>query len=147
MTTVNSYLTFNGNCEEAFIFYKSAFGGEFSQIARFGEMPPQEGTPPIPDSEKNKIMHIGLSISKETSLMGSDGSAAFGHVNVEGNNFSISINTGTMEEADRLFEVLSEGGSVPMPMEKAFWEAYFGMFTDKFGIHWMINIDLNVAPK
>lgn len=109
-------------------------------------MPPQEGTPSVPDSEKNKIMHISLPISEETALMGSDGSEAFGHVNVEGNNYSISINTKTIKEADRLFKALSEGGSVRMPMEKTFWDAYFGMFTDKFGIHWMINVDLNAAP-
>ncbi len=142
MTTVNVYLSFEGNCEEAFNFYKSVFGGEFPHVARFGEMPPQEGFPPVPDDMKNKIMHMSLPVSKETLLMGSDSSEAFGQKIVVGNNFSISINTDSTEEADRLFGALSAGGNVVMPMDKTFWGAYFGMFADKFGINWMINVNL-----
>jgi len=142
MTTVNTYLTFDGNCEEAFNFYKSVFGGEFPQVARFGEMPPQEGMPPMPESVNNNIMHISLPISKETVLMGSDTGGDWGGKYKQGTNFSISINTDTKEEADRIFTQLSNGGHITMPMDKTFWGSYFGMFTDKFGISWMVSVDL-----
>lgn len=141
MATVNAYLNFNGNCLEAFNFYKSVFGGEFPYVGKFGEMPPQEGMPPLPESEKDKIMHITLPISKETILMGSDSSEAFGHNHIAGNNISLSINTESRAEADTLFNGLAAGGKINMPMTDTFWGAYFGMFTDKFGIHWMINFD------
>lgn len=141
MVTINPYLTFNGNCEEAFTLYQSVFGGEFTHVGKFGDMPAQEGTAPISDSEKNKIMHISLPISKETILMGSDSSDAFGQATIVGNNFSISINAESITEADKLFNGLSAGGKVTMPMNKTFWGAYFGMFTDKFGINWMVNFD------
>ncbi len=142
MTTVNLYLTFNGNCREAFEFYKTAFGGDFSYLGTFEDMPPSEDHPSLPDSEKDKIMHVSLPISDETALMGSDTSTAFGPPVKAGNNFSISINTDSKEEADDLFEKLSEGGKVTMPLEKTFWSPYFGMFTDKFGVNWMVNVDL-----
>ena len=143
MTTINVYLTFEGNCEEAFDFYRSIFGGDYTYVGRFSEMPPQEGMPPILDDDKNKIMHISLPISKETILMGSDTSKAFGGNITVGNNFSISINTDTKDEADRLFKELSDGGNVTMPMQDTFWNAYFGMFSDKYGINWMINAVLD----
>lgn len=143
MATINPYLTFNGNCEAAFIFYKSVFGGEFPYIGRFKDMPPTEGCDPVPAEEGEKIMHVSLPISAETILMGSDSSEAFGQATTVGNNFSISINTDSTAEADKLFEGLSAGGTVTMPMNKTFWGAYFGMFTDKFGINWMINHDEN----
>jgi PhnB protein len=143
MTTINPYLTFNGTCEAAFTFYKSIFGGEFPYIGRYKDMPPAEGCEPVAPEEGEKIMHVSLPISAETILMGSDSSDAFGHATVVGNNFSISINTDSTTEADRLFDGLSEGGKVTMPMNKTFWGAYFGMFTDKFGINWMINHDEN----
>lgn len=141
MTTINPYLTFNGNCEDAFNFYKSIFGGEFTIIDKFKNMP-ENPEFPIPESEKEKIMHVSLPISKETSLMGSDSSEAFGKASVEGNNFSISINTDSVEEVTRIYNKLSEGGIVKMPLDKTFWGAYFGMFIDKFGIHWMVNCEL-----
>lgn len=147
MTTVNIYLAFKGNCMEAFNFYKSVFGGEFPYIGKFSDMPPQEGMPPLPESELDKIMHISLPISKETVLMGSDTPESFRQNIVVGNNFSISINTETIEEADRIFGELSAGGKVIMPMDKTFWGAYFGMFTDKFGVSWMINVDLDDKVK
>jgi PhnB protein len=140
MATINPYLTFDGNCEEAFNFYKSIFGGEFPYIGRYKDMPSEH---PIPDSEKEKIMHVSLPISKETILMGSDSSGSFGHSTVAGNNFSLSVNTDTEEEARSVFEKLSAGGKVTMPLEKTFWNALFGMFTDKFGINWMVNYDYN----
>lgn len=141
MTTINPYLTFNGNCEEAFNFYKSVFGGEFPYVGRYGEMPPQEGIPPMTAEQKNKIMHISLPISKETTLMGSDTGGDWASNFKEGTNFSISINTDQIKEADRLFTALSEEGKVTMPMNKTFWGSYFGMLTDKFGINWMISGD------
>lgn len=143
MTTVNVYLTFKGNCEEAFNFYKSVFGGEFGYVGRYKEMPPMEGKT-LSASEGEKIMHVSLPVSKETVLMGSDSSDAFGHATVIGNNFSISINTDGKTEADKLFSSLSSGGKVGMPMNDTFWGSYFGMFTDKFGINWMVSFDKNL---
>jgi PhnB protein len=142
MTTVNLYLNFKGNCEEAFNLYKSAFGGEFADINRFKEMPPDENFP-IPTELGEKIMHISYPISKETMLMGSDVIGKHTESFIQGNNFAVSINTQSTQEADRLFQILSEGGTITMPLSQTFWGAYFGMFTDKFGINWMINVDLN----
>lgn len=138
MATVNAYVTYNGNCEEAFNFYKNIFGGEFSYVGRFKDMPSDN---PIPDSEAQKIMHISLPLSKETVLMGSDASPAFGPPHKEGTNFSLSLNTNSEAEAKELFSKLSEGGQVIMPLEKTFWGALFGMLTDKFGISWMVSYD------
>jgi PhnB protein len=138
MTTVNIYLNFNGNCEEAFNFYRSAFGGEFRNIRRF-----KDAAHHLSFSNKeieNKIMHVSLPISNETVLMGSDTDGEwFGHGFNQGNNFSIAINTDAKDEAEILFHHLSDGGQVSMPMEDTFWGEYFGMFTDKFGVNWMIS--------
>lgn len=142
MTTVNIYLTFDGNCKEAFEFYKSVFGGEFPYVGTFGEMPQHDGMPAINEEMKNRIMHITLPISNETCLMGSDTGGEWATNFKNGNNFSVSVNTDSVEEADRIFNGLSEGGKVTMPMAKTFWESYFGMFTDKFGIKWMVNFEL-----
>lgn len=139
MTTVNVYLTFNGNCEEAFHFYKSVFGGEFTYVGRFKEMPPSENGPSMPEEDGDKIMHISLPISQETMLMGSDTGGEWAANFNAGNNFSISINADTKDEADRLFSGLSAGGRVAMPMDNTFWGSYFGMFSDKFGINWMVS--------
>lgn len=146
MTTINPYLTFNGNCEEAFNFYKAAFGGDFQHIGRFKDMP-ENPDYPISESDKEKVMHVSLPISKECVLMGSDTSEAFGGGTVEGTNFSISVNCETVEETERMFKSLSEGGTIKMPLEKTFWESYFGMFTDKFGIHWMVSCELTDQKK
>ena len=142
MASVNIYLNFNGNCEEAFNFYKSAFGGEFQYIGRFNEMPPSENNP-MPESEGEKIMHVSLPIGKGTYIMGSDTGGEWAPGFVPGNNFSISVNTGGKEEAEKLFNGLSDGGKVTMPLSKTFWSEYFGMFTDKFGINWMVSFDGN----
>lgn len=136
---INPYLTFNGTCEEAFNFYRAVFGGDFSYVGRFNEMPPMEGSQPMSPEAANLIMHISLPISKETSLMGSDSSEEFGQATIVGNNFSISINAISEQEADRLYVALSEGGKQTMPMNKTFWGSYFGMLTDRFGINWMIS--------
>jgi PhnB protein len=141
-TSVNAYLTFDGNCEDAFNFYKSVFGGEFSYLGRFNEMPPQEGMPPMPAELGEKIMHVSLPLGN-TVLMGCDNGGDMGPKLVMGNNIALSINTTSKEEADRLFNGLAVGGNVIMPMTQTFWGAYFGMFTDKFGISWMISFELN----
>jgi PhnB protein len=141
MATINPYLIFNGNCEEAFLFYQSVFGGEFPYVGKFDEMPKDaEGGASISDADKNKIMHISLPIGKDSILMGSDSNAASGDVAI-GANVSISINVESKQEADKLFDGLSAGGNPFMPMNQTFWGAYFGMFVDKFGIHWMVNFD------
>ena len=145
MTSVNPYLIFNGNCEEAFSFYKSVFGGEFPYIRKYKDMPSDENSPKLSDADTNKVMHISLPIGN-TFLMGSDSNAASGEV-IIGGNFSISINVENTTEADRLFNGLSAGGNPHMPMSKTFWGAYFGMFTDKFGINWMVNYDVNEKNK
>jgi PhnB protein len=142
MTTVNPYLSFNGNCEEAFNFYKSIFGGEFPYIGRYKDMPPVDGKSCAPQDEQ-KIMHISLSISKETILMGADNTGAFGPKTQVGNNIALSINTDSENEANRIFNKLFEGGNVIMPMNKTFWGAYFGMCIDKFGINWMVSYETN----
>jgi PhnB protein len=141
MATINPYLLFNGNCEEAFLFYQSVFGGEFPYVGKFSDMPADAtGGGSISEEDKNRIMHISLPIGKDSILMGSDSNSASGPV-IFGGNISISINTESKEEADRLFNGLSAGGNPFMPMNQTFWGAYFGMFVDKFGIHWMVNFD------
>lgn len=144
-TTINPYLTFNGNCEEAFNFYKQVFGGKFSYLGRFKEIPPAENQPPVSESDADKIMHVSLPISKETILMGSDATPTFGGQTVEGNNFSVSISAPSPEKADRFFSGLSSGGQVTMPMNQTFWGSYFGMLKDRFGIQWMISFDKNYS--
>ena len=139
MKTVNIYLIFNGNCGEAFQFYKNAFGGDFEMIAKFGEMPPQEGQE-LSEADKEKIMHVKFPISAETVLYGSDSLTPEQQVTF-GNNFSISINVDSKNEADHLFAQLSDEGNVTMPLQDTFWGAYFGMWTDRFGVNWMVNYD------
>lgn len=141
MAAINPYLTFNGTCEAAFQFYKSVFGGDFQYIGRYGEMPAGPDGQKCPDADANKIMHVSLPISNETILMGSDSSDAYGHATIVGNNIAISVNTESKEEAFKIFNGLSARGKVTMPMEKTFWGAWFGMFTDKFDINWMVNFD------
>ena len=143
MASVNVYLNYDGNCEEAFQFYKSVFGGVFSYVGRFKDMPPQEGQPPMPEAMMNKIMHISLPVGKDTSLMGSDTGGEWAASYVKGNNFSISINAESKDEADKIFNGLSKGGKVTMPMNKTFWGDYFGMCEDKFGINWMMSFNEN----
>lgn len=140
MATVNIYLTFNGNCEEAFKFYQSVFGGEIPYMGRFKDMPPGEDSKLNP-GEENRIMHVSLPISKETMLMGSDTGGEWASDYSQGNNFSISINADSKEEAEKLFNGLSAGGKVTMPLSKTFWSESFGMLTDKFGISWMMSFD------
>ncbi|KAA3437873.1 VOC family protein [Rufibacter hautae] len=139
MVTLHPYLNFNGNTEEAFNFYKSVFGGEFLALQRFGDIP-DAGR--VPAHELNKIMHIALSIGEGTLLMGTDALESMGHSVTMGNNFHLSLDTSSVEEATTLFNALAQGGKVEVPFEKAFWGAYFGMLTDQFNIKWMVNHDL-----
>ena len=141
MTKVNAYITFNGNCEEAFLFYRSVFSGEFLYIGRYKDVPPADRQIFRPENDE-KIMHVSLPIDKQTILMGCDSAEANGQGTVIGNNISLSIDTDNKEEANRLFTELSAGGQIKMPMSQTFWGAYFGVFTDRFGINWMINCDL-----
>lgn len=140
MASINVYLTFNGNCEEAFDFYRSVIGGEFSHVSRFKDIPEDAGIPSDP-ADAEKIMHISLPVSGETMLSGSDTSGVWAADFRQGNNFSISITADSKEHADRLFRGLSDGGMITMPMANVFWGDYFGMLTDKFGINWMVSFN------
>ncbi len=140
MEHVNPYLNFNGNTEEAFNFYKSVFGGEFIQLTRFKDIPENEK---LPAEALDKIMHISLPIGNGNILMGTDALECMGQFLKEGNNFHLSIDTESKEETDKFFKGLSEGGKVTMPMADTFWDAYFGMVTDKYGVNWMLSYHKN----
>ena len=133
-------MNFKGNTEEAFTFYKSVFGGEFATVMRFGEMPGCDEAQ-VSDSDKEKIMHIALPISDGHILMGTDAVGEYADKSIYGNNISISVSVDSKEEAENVFNGLSEGGEITMPLDDTFWGAYFGMLKDKFGIHWLINYD------
>ena len=131
---LSTYLTFDGNCREVFEFYRSVFGGDFSEFLTFAEGPPDL---PVSEEEKSRVMHVALPIGSGI-LMGSDTFSLNPPVAV-GNNFSISIDTDGRERCDELFAKLSDGGSVMMPLQDVFWGAYFGQCTDRFGINWMVS--------
>lgn len=141
MATVSTYLNFSRNTEEAFLFYKSVFGTEFSgPIMRFGNGPgcgPDQ--PPIAEADKNLVMHVCLPILGGHLLMGTDSPESMGFKLNQGNNVYITLAPDTRAEADRLFAALSAGGKVEMPLQDMFWGDYFGSFRDKFGVQWMIN--------
>ncbi|MDQ4122662.1 MAG: VOC family protein [Acidobacteriota bacterium] len=145
MAKINPYLNFIGNTEEAFNFYKSVFGGEFSALMRFKDFPAQEESEgmEIADHEWEKIMHIALPIGGGNVLMGTDVLESMSGNFKFGDNISLSLNVDSKEEADTLYAKLSEGGSYLMPPAEAFWGAYFGMCVDKFGVRWMFNYDNN----
>jgi PhnB protein len=137
MPTVNPYLNFPGNTEEAFEFYRSVFGGEFSAVQRYQDTPEAGAIPP---GAGEKLMHISLPVGSSV-LMATDAVEGMGQTVVVGNNITLSVNADSEAEANRLFAGLSAGGQVQMPMQKQFWGAYFGMFADKFGIRWMISYE------
>lgn len=141
MTTVNTYLYFNGNCEEAFNFYKAVFNSEFKYIGRYKDVPQTDRE--IFSEQDNQIMHVSLPISSETTLMGSDNTELFKQA-VSTNNFSLAISTDKKEEADRLFQNLSVDGKVKLPMNETFWGSYYGIVTDKFGINWKISFEATI---
>ncbi|MBF9255717.1 VOC family protein [Pontibacter sp. 172403-2] len=136
MATLNPYLNFKGTTEEAFNFYKSVFGGEFIALQRFKDTPEAAR---VPAEEQDKIMHISLPIGQGNILMGTDALESMGHTLTVGNNFSLSVSAESKAEADKLFQGLAAGGQVTMPLQDTFWGDYFGMITDKFGIHWMVS--------
>jgi PhnB protein len=142
MTKLNTYLNFSGNAEDAFKFYKSVFGGEFGNVTRFKDMPMQGVS--IPKADENKLMHISLPVGRDDVLMASDVLPSLGHKLIQGNNVSISIFPDSKEEADRLFKGLSAGGKIEMPIANQPWGDYYGGFTDKFGVKWMVDY---VYPK
>lgn len=146
MAQINPYITFNGTCEAAFNFYKSVFGGEFPYIGKFKDMPPTE-VYKMSEADGEKIMHVSLPIGGGTILMGSDTGGEWSSNLKEGNNFSISINADSTEEANRIFNGLSAGGIITMPLGKTFWSELFGMFTDKFGINWMMSYEGNLQQN
>jgi PhnB protein len=139
MAQINPYIHFNGNAEEAFTFYKSVFGGEFAMIARFKDIEMAER--PISENEAEKIMHIALPIGKNSVLMASDTPEVMGKHYENENRSKISISAESKEEADHLFNGLSAGGQVEMPIADSPWGSYFGMFRDKYGIEWMVDFD------
>lgn len=135
MFIVEPYLLFNGNCEEAFNFYKSAFGGEFSGIMKYKDMP--ENGKEIPEEYREKVLHVSLPVGKEVILMGSDAGPG-AKINM-GDNIMLTLSVDDEKEARYLFEKLSQGGKVDMPLQKTFWAELYAMFTDSFGIQWSIN--------
>lgn len=138
MAIFNSYLNFNGTTEEAFRFYQSVIGGEFLTLERFSDTPEAHRLRP---EDREKIMHISLSLGNGNILMGTDALESMGHPLTVGNNFYLSIHGENREESDRLFDGLSAGGAIAVPLGHASWGAYFGMFTDKFGIQWMVHCE------
>jgi len=141
MSRVSTYLNFSRNTEEAFNFYKSVFGGEFTEggIRRFRDIPPQDGMPPLAASDLHLVMHVELPITGGHLLMGTDAPESMGFKVNFGNNVYIQIEPDTRAETKRLFNSLSAGGQVTMELQDMFWGAYFGSCTDKFGVQWMFN--------
>jgi PhnB protein len=140
MAYVSIYLNFDGNAEEAFNHYKKVFKTEFaSPLMRMSDIPPRDGAPPLPESEKNKVMHVALPILGGTLIMATDSLASMGHKLVEGNNFTISLNPDSKEEADRLYAELCKGGTDTVAPHDEFW-GYWGTGKDRFGIRWMFNV-------
>lgn len=137
MVKINTYLNFAGTTEEAFNFYKSVFGGEFTALVRFKDMP-MEGVS-ISKEDEDKIMHIGLPIGNDAVLMATDTLESLGQKLVQGNNVYISFHPDSKEEADRVFNALSADGSIEMPIADQPWGDYYGSFEDKFGVQWMVN--------
>ncbi len=137
MTTINPWINFNGNAEEAFTFYKSIFGGEFTKIIRFKDIASKEF--PVSDIDADKIMLIALPIGKNNMLMANDVPAFMGKVNENENRSKISVNAKSKEEAEAIFNGLSTGGQVEVPMSESAWGTYFCMFRDKYGIEWTVE--------
>ncbi|PVD50580.1 VOC family protein [Terrimonas sp.] len=138
MATVNPYIYFNGNCEEAFNFYKAVFQKDFTYLGRYKDVPQTDRH--VFRETDEKIMHVSLPISRETVLMGSDNNEAYSQL-LTYSNFSLIVHAGEKEEADRLFNELSRGGQIKIPLNQAFWGSYYGICIDKFGIMWKVTIE------
>ena len=141
MATINPWINFNGNAEEAFTFYKSVFGGEFAKVVHFKDIASAEF--PVPEKEENKIMYIALPIGTGTMLIANDVPEILGRVNEHENRSKILVSAESKEEADKLFNDLSAGGKVEGPMGDSPWGSYAGMFRDKYGIEWIIEFSLD----
>jgi PhnB protein len=139
MARINPHINFNGNAEEAFTFYKSVFGGEFTKIIRFKDLASYEFK--VAKKEENKIMHIALSIGKNNMLMANDVPEVMGRTNENENRSKIVISTESKEEANKLFNGLSVGGQIDGPIGDSPWGSYFGCFRDKYGIEWIVEFD------
>ena len=139
MPSINPHINFNGNAEEAFTFYKSVFGGEFTKIIRFKDLAGPEF--PVAEKEENKIMHIALSIGKSNRLMANDVPEFMGRTNENENRSKIVVSTESKEEADKIFNGLSSGGELEGPIGDSPWGTYFGCFRDKYGIEWIVEFD------
>jgi uncharacterized glyoxalase superfamily protein PhnB/uncharacterized protein YndB with AHSA1/START domain len=141
MARVSSYLNFPGNTEQAFNFYKTVFNAEFAGngLQRFGDIPPQEGMPPLSDTDKKLILHAELTILGGHVLMATDAPESFGMKVIPGNNMHINLEPESREETKRLFDALAKEGTVTMPLQDMFWGAYYGSCTDKYGINWVLN--------
>ena len=137
MANINTWINFNGNAQEAFTFYKSVFGGEFSKVVRFKDIASDEIS--VAEKEENKIMYIALPIGNSTMLIANDVPEVMGRVNENENRSKILVSTENKEEADRLFDGLSVGGEVEGPMGDSPWGSYAGMFRDRYGIEWIIE--------
>ena len=144
MATINPYINFNGNAEEAFNFYRSVFGGEFEKILRFKDLESPEYV--VPASDANKIMRITLPIGGNI-LIANDVPENMGPVSEDENRSKISVNTESRAEADNIFAGLSVGGAIEVPIADSPWDTYFGMFRDKFGLEWTVEFDPNVAER
>ena len=137
MTKLHSYLNFAGNAQEAFDFYKSVFGGDFSSAVRFRDFP-MEGVA-IAEEDQDKLMHIALPIGGDNVLMASDVLESLGQRLVQGNNVYVSVHPTSREEADRIFNALADGAEIEMPIADQAWGDYYGALKDKFGVQWMVN--------
>ena len=139
MARVSTYLNFPRSTEEAFVFYKKVFGTEFAgPVMRFGDMPANPDHP-LAEADRNLVMHVELPILGGHVLMGTDAPESMGFALVPGNNLFINLEPDGRSETDRLFQALSEGGKIEMPLQQMFWGGYFGSLVDRFGIHWMFN--------
>lgn len=140
MASVSTYLNFKRSTEEAFNYYRKVFGTDFvGQAARFGDMPATPGQPPIPDEDRNLIMHITLPILAGHHIMGTDAPESMGFKLQQGNNVYINLEPDTRAETDRLFNALADGGTVEMALAEQFWGDYYGSLKDRFGVQWMFN--------
>jgi PhnB protein len=140
MARVSTYLNFPGNTEQAFAFYRSVFGGDFTgPVHRFGEVPAAPGQPPLPEADRQRVMHVELAILAGHVLMGTDVPESMGFKVQHGNGVHINLEPDTRAETDRLFNALAAGGTIDMPLQDMFWGGYFGSLTDRFGIRWMFN--------
>jgi len=141
MRAINPWINFNGNAEEAFNFYRSVFGGEFTRVVRFKDLASAEFT--VPQNEENKLMHIALPIGKNNVLIANDVPEFMGRVNENENRSKIVVSAESREEADNIFNGLSAGGAVEGPIDDSPWGTYAGMFRDKYGIEWIVEFDPN----